>query len=80
MHIANNRKQNKTKNNKIRRNTPGRHMCAGYLQHYIENTSITHTTVPLATLVKGAKDCVTDIDCDIINNLWKAQKKIYHFK
>ena len=72
--------QNKTKNNKIRRNTADRHMCAGYLQHYIENTSITQATVPLATLVRGAQDCVTDIDRNIINSLWNAQKKIYHFK
>ena len=72
--------QNKTKDNKIRRNTPDRHMCAGYLQHYIENTSIKQSTVPLATLVKGAQDCVTDIDRDIINSLWNAQKKIHDFK
>ena len=72
--------QNKTKDNKIRRNTPDRHMCAGYLQHYIENTPIKQSTVPLATLVKGAQDCVTDIDSNIINSLWNAQKKIHHFK
>lgn len=72
--------QNKTKDNKIRRNTPDRHMCAGYLQYYIENTSIKQSTVPLATLVKGAQDCVTDIDSNIINSLWNAQKKIHHFK
>ena len=72
--------QNKTKDNKIRRNTPDRHMCAGYLQHYIENTPPKYSTLSLDTLVKGGDLCVTDLDKEIINCLWDAQKHIYNFK
>jgi len=72
--------QNKTKDNKIRRNTPDRHMCAGYLQYHIENASIKYSTLSLAALVKGAEDCITNLDKDIVNKLWAAQEKIYNFK
>ena len=72
--------QNKTKDNKIRRNTPDRHMCAGYFQYHLENTSMQRSTLSLAALVKGADNCVTDLDKTIINNLWNAREKIYNFK
>jgi len=72
--------QNKTRDNKIRRNTPDRHMCAGYLQHHIENIPTHFSTISLATLVKGAQNCVTELDKDIVNNLWNAQNKICNFK
>ena len=72
--------QNKTKDNKIRRNTPDRHMCAGYIQHHLENAPIKYSTISLAALVKGAENCVTDLDEDIVNKLWNAQEKIYNFK
>ena len=72
--------QNKTKANTIRRNTADRHICAGYLQHYIEKTTLKYSTISLETLVRGADTYITKHDKEIINKLWNTQKPLYNFK
>jgi hypothetical protein len=71
--------QNKTSENKVRKNTMDRHICAGYIQYHIENNPPKYSTVALKTLVKGAQSCKTNLDKDIINSLWNANKKKCNF-
>ena len=69
--------QNKTKNNKTKRNTYDRYICAGKFQTFIEDTSFIKgaKTLTVGELVKAAFNSKNEQETYLINRMWEMNIK-----